>query len=341
LKDFYQLTTRGQALRLRHLALVALERYDLDVKRVRLVTNETNGIFRVDTPDGQKVILRVSDPKGCHALDEIRSEMMWLAALRRDTDLGVPQPLATRTGALVTTVETTGVPEPRHCVVFSWLPGSDLADRFTPENAYRFGAFSALLHDHAASFTPPPGFRVRTLDRVFPYTDSSFPFVEPVVLFDAANQDLLPPQRRQVFQRATARVQAALDELYADETGLRVTHNDLHQWNVKVHRGKLYGFDFEDLAWGYPVQDVATTLYYIEGLDHKDELIEAFRRGYTSHSEWPERHPGQIATFMRGRNLMLVNYVLCAQDLDYRQMAPRYLARAERRLQEFLDQAQS
>jgi hypothetical protein len=36
---------------------------------------------------------------------------------------------------------------------------------------------------------------------------------------------------------------------------------------------------------------------------------------------------------------MLANYVLCAQDSDYQQMAPRYLARAERRLQEFLDQA--
>jgi Ser/Thr protein kinase RdoA (MazF antagonist) len=336
LKDFYQLTARGRALWLRRLALAALERYDLDVKRVRLVTNETNGIFRVDAADGQKVILRVSDPKGCHGLDEIRSEMTWLAALGRDTDLGVPRPLTTRTGALATTVETTGVPEPRHCVVFSWLPGSDLADRFTPENARRFGEFSALLHDHAASFTPPPGFRVRTLDRVFPYTDPTFPFVEPVVLFEGTDRELVPPQRRQVFQRASERVQAALDELYADETGLRVTHNDLHQWNVKVHRGKLYGLDFEDLAWGYPVQDVATTLYYIEGLDREDELIEAFKRGYTSHSEWPERYPGQIATFMRGRDLMLANYVVCAQDSDYRQMAPRYLARAERRLQKFL-----
>jgi hypothetical protein len=84
---------------------------------------------------------------------------------------------------------------------------------------------------------------------------------------------------------------------------------------------------------------VDTTLYDIEGLDREHELMEAFRRGYTSRSEWPEQRPGQIATFMRGRDLMLANYVLCAQDSDYQQMAPRYLARAERRLQEFLDQA--
>ena len=111
MKPFAELTYRGRALRLRRMALAALEHYDLAVRRVRLVTNEMNGIFRVDTMDGQKYILRVTDPSGCHDLEEIRSEMMWLAALRRDTDLGVPEPLTTRDGALVTTVEVPGVPE--------------------------------------------------------------------------------------------------------------------------------------------------------------------------------------------------------------------------------------
>ena len=71
---------------------------------------------------------------------------MWLAALRHDTGLGVPKPLTTRHGALVTTVEMSGVPEARHCIVFSWVPGADLADRLWAENVYKLGELAALLH---------------------------------------------------------------------------------------------------------------------------------------------------------------------------------------------------
>lgn len=336
MKGFHELTYRGRALRLRHMALIALERYELDVKRIRLLTNETNGIFRVDTEHGQKYVLRITDPLGCHSLDEIRSEMMWLAALRRDTDLGVPKPLTTREGWPVTTVEMAGVPEARHCVVFSWVPGADLAERLSPQNMHRLGEFTALLHDHAKTFTPPEGFCVRKLDKVFPYADPDFPDVEPVVIFDERYSGLFPPERRKIYRRAVERVQEALDELYSHERERRVTHNDLHQWNVKVYREKVYALDFEDLAWGYPVQDIATTLFYFQRHEQREELVEAYKRGYTSHSEWPEEYPGQIETFIAGRSVMLANYLINSNNREDQEMAPDYVARVEKRLQKFL-----
>ncbi len=280
-------------MRLRTMARAALAHYDLDVRSVRLITNATNGIFRVDTACGEIHVLRISDPKGCHDVDEIRSEMMWLGALRRDTDLGVPLPLETKDGALAATIRVDGVPEPRHCVVFSWLLGSDLADRLSLDTATRFGVLAAGLHEHAASFVPPPGFRVRSLDGVFPYTDPTFSFVEPVVLFDESNAEVVPAERRDVFRRTIDRVQEELDRVRAEGGPPRVTHNDLHQWNVKVCRGRLRVLDFEDLAWGHPVQDVATTLYYVEDVDGHEELWDAFRHGYERVAEWPETRPGQ------------------------------------------------
>lgn len=58
MRTFSTLTERGQALRLRRMALVALEHYELPIKSVRLVANHLNGIFRVDTKDGQVYALR-------------------------------------------------------------------------------------------------------------------------------------------------------------------------------------------------------------------------------------------------------------------------------------------
>jgi len=330
MKDFTQLTNRGRALRLRRMALVALQRYDLDVERVRLLSNDLNGIFRVDTSDGQKLVLRVCLPEAGHSLPEIRSEMMWLEALSHDTDLGVPEPLASRDGALVTTVEVAGVPQARHCVVFGWMPGPDLADKLTLENVRKVGELSARLHAHAETFRPPPGFSIKTADSVFPFGDD-------VVLFDEAHGNLVPPARRELFQRVEKRVEDALGKLYADRQGLRVLHYDLHHWNLKAFRGKLYVLDFEDLMWGYPVQDIAITFYYWQGQAQYGELREAFRRGYTDHSDWPEQSPGQIDTFIAGRGLDLANFILRDPNPEWRSSAPAFLERVEMRLRAFLE----
>jgi Ser/Thr protein kinase RdoA (MazF antagonist) len=329
MKDFSQLTNRGRALRLRRMALVALRQYDLDVKRVRLLSNDLNGIFRVDLAGGQKVVLRVCLPEGGHSLPEIRSEMMWLAALSRDTGLGVPRPFANRAGALVTTVEAVGVPQARHCVVFGWMPGPDLADRLTLENVHKLGALSAQLHAHAETFQPPPDFSIKTADSVFPFEDD-------VVLFDDAHSDLMPPARRAVYLRARDRVAAALDDLYANRQGLRVLHYDLHHWNVKVFRGKLYALDFEDLMWGYPVQDIAITFYYWQDRADLRGLRAAFKNGYTEYSDWPEQAPGQIDTLIAGRGLDLANFVLVDPNPEWQQAAPAFLETVEGRLQVLL-----
>ena len=330
MKDFYELTNRGQALRLRKMALVALQHYDLDVERVRLMSNDFNGIFRVDTFGGEKYIVRVCLPEGGHSLTEVRSEMMWLAALQRDTDLGAPQPQPTRDGDLVTTVELAEVPGPRHCVVFGWAPGPDLADRLTVENVSKLGELAARLHQHTISFSPPDGFYIKTADKVFPCG-------EPVVLFEKDHHQLMPSERRDVFQSAVECVETAIEGLYADRRGLRVLHYDLHQWNIKVFRGKLYPIDFEDLMWGHPVQDIAITLYYLQGYEQYPALRAAFRRGYTRHSSWPEQYPGQIDAFIAGRGLELANFVLQDPNPDYRNEAPAFIERTEGRLRAFLE----
>ena len=330
MKDFDQLTNRGRARRLRRMAQVALQQYDLDVQRLRLLSNDLNGIFRVDTGDGQKMVLRVCLPEAGHTLPEIRSEMIWLEALSRDTGLGVPEPLANRDGALVTTAEVDGVPQARHCVVFGWIPGPDLADRLTLDNVHKMGELSARLHAHANTFQSPPEFSIKTADSVFPFRDE-------VVLFDEAHRDLVPPARQELFRHAAERVEAALAELFADRQGFRVLHYDLHHWNVKVFRGEVYALDFEDLMWGYPVQDIAITFYYWQDHAQFGELREAFKRGYTEHAAWPEEVCGQIDTFIAGRGLDLANFVLRDPNPEWRSSAPAFLERTEKRLRALLE----
>ncbi len=289
---YSELTVRGQARRLRRLAMKALALYDLRVERLRLITNDFNGIFRLDTDAGERCVLRVTLPEGGHDRGSVSAEMAWLDALSRDTDLRVPRPLAARSGEMVVEVADDGVPEPRLCAIFGWAPGTNLADHLDPAHLVKLGRLASQLHAHAATFH-------QTLD-TFRY-DRVFPFPEPVILFDDAYRDLMPPERRAIYEQAIAWAQAVIDRLAVSGEPMRILHGDLHQWNVRVSRGMLAPIDFEDLMWGWPVQDIGTTLYYL--LDRPDyrELRAAFRQGYTSHSPWPERAPDEVDAFIATR----------------------------------------
>ncbi|MBN1178170.1 MAG: phosphotransferase [Anaerolineae bacterium] len=304
MKQYAELTSRGQARRLRKLVIVALGQYALDVADVRLVGMHTNALFRVRTMQGKSYLVRVCKP-GWRTETDLFSEIAWLRALDRDTDIGAPLPLAARSGEFVVCAGAEGVPEARRCVVTSWVPGVLLGRRLNEANLYKMGALFARLHTHGATFSPPEGFTRRKMDRIFARGEED-------VLFDAACLASLPPRPREILEQTRQRVDAAFARLYADPAGLRVIHNDLWHDNIKIDRGRLRPLDFEDTVWGYPVQDLAMGLQDLMSdvaPEAFEPLQDALRRGYESQSEWPEAYAGEIDTFRAGRMVWVTNYV--------------------------------
>lgn len=325
MKPFSSLTDRGRVRRLRQLALHALKYYDLELTNLRLITNSQNGIFRVDTRSGEKWVFRISLPEGGHTLDHVIAEMDWLAALAHDTDISVPRPLPARNGSLVVEASSPGVPETRLCAVFSWVPGTNLSDHISPLSLVKLGELMARLHIHARNYTPPPGLDLLCFDRVF-----AFP--EPILLFEEKYVITYTQEQLFIFQKAFNWAQQAIDHLEASGEPMRILHGDLHQWNVRQAHGVLSPIDFEDLMWGWPVQDIATTLYYFIDMQNYSEMRAAFKDGYTRHECWPERYSGEIEAFIVARGLGMANYVLNNPGCVPGFTPAEFLKRIERRL---------
>jgi Ser/Thr protein kinase RdoA (MazF antagonist) len=337
MRDFASLTMNGRAGRLRRLALKALESWDLDVTRLSLLSNWTNCIFRVDISGGGRVVLRICEPSCCHGEHEIAAEVSWMAALDRDTDIGLCAPIPARNGELAVLAEVEGVPEPRYCMLQTWVPGVDLNERIDPSNYADLGEIVARLHVHAETFSLPEGVRLRALDRVFPWSAPGFEHYERIVLFDPDNAHLFPGGRLGLFYRAIDRAQEEIDRIYREGKGPRILHQDLHPWNVRICRGRLYLLDFEDLIMGYPVQDVATALFYVRfGRPDSGELTAGFREGYERILPWPEEHVGQLDLLMAARNLLLANFLLSQENPEARLNAAGYLEKTEIRLRELI-----
>lgn len=329
-RPFSELTRRGRARRLRPLAQRALDERGLADCSLEFLADDTNTLFRARSADGAGYVVRIGvHGPVAHSLEEAQAETEWLADLRAG-GIPVPEPVPDDRGRRVGTLAAPGVTGVRVVVVFRWIPGVLLERHLTPPNLEAYGALAAGIHRRAEGFRPQG-------DPPLPRYDRLFPFDQPEVLFAAGTGPLLPPDRLAVFRRAADRVEEAIVRLQG-ESPPRLLHGDFHIWNVLVHRGRPAAIDFEDLMWGWPIQDIGTALYYVYHRPDFAEFLARFRRGYEAVAPWPEAEPGELQTFIAGRALVLANDVLqmppdTLGGLD----VPEFFARAERRLRAILD----
>jgi Ser/Thr protein kinase RdoA (MazF antagonist) len=301
-RPFSDLTDAGRIRWLRRVAWSALSRYPIAVSRLRFLAAHTNVTYRVDTEDGRVFALRVGTTLEDTDVD-VASEMAWLSALVRESEVPVVCPVENADGELVTLAVEPGVPEERRCVLFSWLPGSVLADRISTARYADLGELAVQLHDHGERWRPPRTFRPLVWDRVFYYP------AEPVVLFDPRYRRWMTPKRTEIVRRAIEIIAPELERLHRERRP-GVIHGDLQMGNVMVHRGRLTAFDFEDVMRGAPVQDIAITLSYGRARPDYLELRRAFRAGYERRRGWPVEFEGQLELLMAARKVMFLNYLL-------------------------------
>jgi Ser/Thr protein kinase RdoA (MazF antagonist) len=315
MKPYDQLTFRGQITRLRQLCLKALEAYPIDAARVRYLTTESTTMFRVDARDGSKYVIRLYSELDSSTAEN-QTEMFWLSALARDTDLRVTQPVARRDGEYLSFVSVAGVPGERRCALYKWVPGVRLAERVSPLTYRQLGPIMAKLHNHAESLSLPAHIQPKRWDKVFYYPD------EPVVYNSPEYSHLFAPEQVELMERAIAQVEPSLANLYREMGRPFLIHADLHFWNVHIYRGKLYVIDFEDLALGYPVQDIAICLYYLRNAPDYPELAAAFQAGYATERAWPSFSQRDLHTLWAARMLNFANY---AAQVDEPQGAREFI----------------
>jgi len=295
---FSELTQFGQARRLRPLAEQALGAYDLPWTRLRLLSNEWNCTFRVDTPTGPRA-LRIMRRDTPTARTKAHSEAELVAALAAATDVAPPRVIPNRTGELFTIASADGVPESRACVLFEWLRGSTLDSEVTPRRWAALGELTAKMHRFAQSFEPSRGFDAVVYRSVLAYG-------APLVLFESDQVDLLALDGllREAYEVTNERIAALMREQQHI-----VIHGDLHTANIKVSRGVLTPLDFEDLLWAVPILDVANSLYYVRDRPDYLDLARAFRSGYERQLPWVETRPGEVDQLIIARGIDMLNFV--------------------------------
>jgi Ser/Thr protein kinase RdoA (MazF antagonist) len=311
-RAFESLTRPGQNRRLRELALDALREYDLDVARCSFVARAFNTVFRVDTTDGTYA-LRMSPRFRIHADECEVAEATWLEALCREAGLPVPRVIPARDGSVVVWASAAGVPEARSCVLFEWVRGHRLRDHLRADHVHRVGALAALVHEHAVGYVADPPVGVIVADHVLYFRGSR-------------RLEELRPKHGSLLDDAVDRAQHALDRLWRDPPHRpHVLHGDLQPGNMMVSRNDVVLIDFQDLIWGFDVQDVSIALLAFERLGASGPWAAAFRSGYESVRPWPAADPEISSALRAARQLNELDYGLTVRVRDLEAFVARHV----------------
>jgi Ser/Thr protein kinase RdoA (MazF antagonist) len=301
---------RGEVGRLRRLAAVALSAYPVQPTALVLLGHSENVTFRVDTGTEERFVLRIHRAGGSpfhpvRNVAEVRSEMDWLVALRRDIGPRVPEPVPAGDDSLVTVADVAGMAEPRICVLLRWVPGEFRSASLTAANLASVGELMAHLHDQVSRFTPLTGF-----------TRGRIGDVAPDVAADVVSTlaEVGGPEASSLVAGVFDRIRRAEQAIGETPSTFGLIHADLHQGNYLFTDGEVCAIDFDDCGWGHFIYDFAVTLSEVSVLNHFPALRDGLLAGYQQVRPLPAGLEVHLPAFLALRELKLMIWLLEQRD---------------------------
>ena len=253
----------------------ALATYDLAAHTRTFIRHSDNATFRVEGPGAGTYLLRIHLPvsvaMGTQGADPdmVRSELLWLEALSRDTDLVLQAPVRNRNGKLVTQLQAEDGAPPVNCTLMRWVEGQPYHRQLESEaTASQLGRILATLHNHATRWEMPTGF-------TRPRRDVAY-FEDALATVRQAREDgrIAAPDYDEL-----ARSIELVTAMMRSEDGSRQTngimHADTHKGNMLYHDGAMRLIDFSFCAFGNYLFDLGICL-----CDMKPELHAACLDSY-------------------------------------------------------------
>jgi Ser/Thr protein kinase RdoA (MazF antagonist) len=283
--------------------------------RVSLLSESENRVYRVREPArAEDYVVRVNSGRlGYHTPPAIASELTWMMALRRDTDIAVPEVLAAEDGTLVQSLAGPGLDQPRHAAVYGFLSGS------------------ARMHRHAQGWTPPDAF-------------TRCSWTPETILDDRLNWGPWQAGRDvegealDLLSRVDLTLRERLAALPRDRAHFGLIHADLRLANLLVDGERTAIIDFDDCGFGWYLFDLAAALSFLEERPDAPELIDRWLNGYRTVADVPAAIEREIPSLVMLRRLQLIGWVGYQQHriAFAREIGPRFTAESCRLAEDYL-----
>jgi Ser/Thr protein kinase RdoA (MazF antagonist) len=272
----------------------ALAIYGLADAPFEYLQHSENVTFKVSHPDGSARLLRIHVPRvpsmGGHGdnPEVVKSELLWLEALRRETDIPVQQPIRNRREHLVTRITIDGERQ-FNCSLLQWLEGQPYQREYESEfTVAQMGTIIAKMHRFNGQWRLPAGYTRPRRDGLY---------------FKRALQALMPAvEDKRIDYQDYKRLEESVTLLTKTMQSLPKTrqtdgvlHGDLHKGNFLYQHGQIRLIDFSMCSIGNFMLDLGICFS-----DMNPALFPAFLESYQHYTPLPPNYPFLIEAFFLG-----------------------------------------
>ncbi|GLV59724.1 homoserine kinase [Dictyobacter sp. S3.2.2.5] len=289
-----------------------LRQYPLEVSHLELLQYHGRAVARVETPDAPYV-LRVSYP--LTRVERVREELDWLQALRHDTDLIVPSPVANKQGEFITSWGVDEGEPLQYCLLFNWVEGDSVRDSLSTETATAVGVVLARLHRHAQAYTA-----ARATAFVGPRYDFNWLLGPASWWADGHAISDLGSDTYRRLQPAIALAGEAMSRLGEGSQHFGIIHSDLHFDNILLQNDRCALIDFDDCALGYYLYDLAITEQAFRYHYDHTPILAAFHEGYCRERGIPLASLRDIDAFMIAVDVGFLAWILRTDEVEAREL---------------------
>lgn len=313
---FASLDTEGQRRSITEFANEVVSNYSLGVSALECVNLEFNATFKVTSSSNDCFALRINI-NSRRSKANLAAEVEFVRYLAAHSDIELPNPVARSSGEFFGSRFHGDSSRSLNYVLYTWLNGEPIGSEPNLDQVRALGVTMAKMHNATEQFQLSPSSSLEVLrDPLWGQKDNLTNVDSPL---DAADKEK--------FSKTLSEIDSTLADLYSSGTPQPI-HADLHGWNVLTHNDQLAVLDFDDCAIGYPIQDLATTMYYLDTEEQDGALLE----GYSSIRELPEYSAREMQLLLLQRRLVLLNYLLETSTPEHREMVPKYLEETLRRV---------
>ncbi len=290
----------------------SLDRWDLSPDTaVSLLNLSENATFALSDPRAaRELVLRVHRI-GYSSPAEIRSELAWIEALRREGIIETAAPLPGRDGEWVQTLASPSGRASRHAVAFERLPGREPdAGSAAPPWFERLGALTARMHGHARRWPAPPGFVRKRWD--FQAMVGPRAYWGP---WRAASG--LDASGAAVVAGALADVECQLARLGCGAAQFGLVHADLRLANLLADGERLRVIDFDDCGFGWFAYDFAASVSFLEHEPIVPALLAAWLAGYGREGSLTTQECAALPAFVVLRRVLLTAWLASHAEIPF------------------------
>jgi len=302
------------------IAKEALKAYSINNATIEFINQSQGAVYKITDENNKHYCLKlyISADNDIPEKNIVNSELEWVAAIARDTDITVPESYKNIHGEYVAVVD--GI----CCSLMKWLDGEqcgqnrmmwalfgdedDINEREDKEEAFNYIKVIGTLHKHSSNWKPPAGF-ARPINDI---TDDDLK--EIIAGFDILNNldtDMYNKTSLQIIKQAGIKAMEKKKTYEKNNKTWGLVHDGFIWFNYIINNSEIYPIDFAGCGYNYYMANLAQGMHFTSPFKR-----QFFLDMYSKYFSLPDDYVSQLETFTITTELQVIGHYLKREDRD-------------------------